>query len=349
MLRCLGRLKEAVQALCSGLDALTAAEQWALAAMTSCNLSDALFDEGDIETALTVAQNAVAMAERSEHPKPRLLTCCSLATAHHLRGNLRHAVSEFERGEKLETTQDPETETMYGQRGARYCALLLDIGRLSEARTRALSSLAALDKAQIRSFVSRGLDYLTLGRAEHLLARSADLVDAATQQSAEHIDPRERLTASLSDLHQTQMGVYVVLTLLARASLLRDLGDRGDAQRDLAEALDLSTRYGFRLHETDARLLEGHFALDGAPPDIGAAQQSLSSAEQLVSQTGYHLRDADLLILRGRLLAKGGDRATGRSKLEEAIQVARREEDEGCIYQLAVGQATRYLREIGGC
>ncbi len=68
-------------------------------------------------------------------------------------------------------------------------------------------------------------------------------------------------------------------------------------------------------------------------------------ADELVNETGYHLRDADLLILEGRLLAKRGYKDTGRTKLHEAIKVAKREEAEGCVYQLAIDQANRCLKE----
>ncbi len=48
------------------------------------------------------------------------------------------------------------------------------------------------------------------------------------------------------------------------------------------------------------------------------------------------------------LLSKQGDLTTARAKLGEAIQVARREEADGCIYQVAADQAHRYLRELAG-
>jgi len=56
------------------------------------------------------------------------------------------------------------------------------------------------------------------------------------------------------------------------------------------------------------------------------------------------LTDADLLILEGRLLSKQGGKDAGRAKLQEAIRVARREPK--AVYQLAIDQAERYLREL---
>ena len=78
----------------------------------------------------------------------------------------------------------------------------------------------------------------------------------------------------------------------------------------------------------------------------GLSPSALDRATQLVTGTGHHLRDADILILEGRLLSKKGDKETGRSKLEAAIKEARREDKAGCVYQLAVGQATRCLKEL---
>ena len=116
----------------------------------------------------------------------------------------------------------------------------------------------------------------------------------------------------------------------------------------MSEALEFSARCGLRLHETDARLFAGHLALDPEGLDLEVARAALTRAQTLVADTGYHLRDADLLILEGRLLGKQGDHAAARAKLEEAIGVARREEAEGCVYQVAVDQAERYLRELEG-
>ena len=79
-----------------------------------------------------------------------------------------------------------------------------------------------------------------------------------------------------------------------------------------------------------------------------AATRRRSRVQTLVAETGYHLRDADLLVLEGRLLGKLGHPDAARAKLHEAITVARREEADGCIYQVAVDQAERYLRELDG-
>jgi len=48
------------------------------------------------------------------------------------------------------------------------------------------------------------------------------------------------------------------------------------------------------------------------------------------------------------LLGKRGESDAARGKLGKAIKVARREEAEGCVYQVAVDQAERYLRELEG-
>ena len=85
--------------------------------------------------------------------------------------------------------------------------------------------------------------------------------------------------------------------------------------------------------------------MDGDSPDVEAAAEALGKARKLVEETGYHRRDADVLILEGRLLGKKGDVEAGRAKLEEAVRVARREE--GHVYQRAVDEAERYLKERG--
>jgi len=267
----------------------------------------------------------------------------------HRRGALLRQA--FEKAERIQRERQPQYPRLYSLQGAQYCDLLLDLGDASGVRNRAWQTLKWYQEAGERWLLHIAHDHLSLGRACHLLTFSASGSSDSLRLRAE---ARGHLDLAVQGLREAGTQHHLPKGILARASFLRDFGPPEDAYRDLREALDLSTRFGLRLHETDARLLQGHLALDEDQPQIEAAQAALSRAQELVKETGYHLRDADLLILEGRLLARGQeasscptDKAGGEAKLHEAITVAKREEADGAVYQVAVDQAERYLKQIG--
>jgi len=309
------------------------------------NLNSVQIARGQLSEAADSARRIVDLADQT-HSIPLLIAGMTrLGRVLYARGKLADACAEFQRSDEVLSSYDPDGAPLLPVEDQAYCALLCDIGRWSVAAPRAMR---AINEARcLRSRADAVLGNSSLGTALHESLRVTGVAPGhwAFEETAHmaQIHLGCAVEGGDSDLCTEESST----ALLARASFLRDFGDRDQAERDLKEALNLSTRIGLRLHETDARLLQGHMALDEDPPDFDIAEASLARATELVTETGYHLLDADLLILEGRLLGKKGDNATGRAKLNEAITVARREEKDGCVYQVAVDQASRYLAELG--
>jgi len=288
----------------------------------------------------------LTLARRSRRKQLVFYATVSRALTLRLSGRLADSQRTFQQAEALHRGLGFRQPMLYGGPGAHYCLLLLDLGHHSEAHTRASQNVRLWQELLYFPLGEAGLDRLSLAEAAHRLllaarpSARASPADAATKEARTYVDQAVACLRRANDVTELPRG------LIARAAILRDLGRRADAQGDLEEVLELSARIGLRLHETDARLLQGHMGLGEDPPDIEGAQQSLARAQQLVAATGYHLRDADLLILEGRLLAERQSKDAGRAKLEEAIHVARREEKDGCVYRLAVDQANRYLGDL---
>ena len=377
-LRALGRLEEASQPIRIALDLDLEHGRRTSAARSARNLVRSHLASGALVDAAEVSGIAVQLAECCAVPFERLSNRADRgAVLHHL-GRLSEARERFVEAEQILTearfsdgpthSDDEEVQPaerllrtgqlpcacLYGVPGAHYCHYLLHLGDAPAAYHRAAQAIKAA--RMISRLLDLGLDHLNLGRACCLLAHTSSSKRPRPSDASAHGqhgiarvlqgEASRHLGESVDAFRRASRHEYLPESLLARASFHRDFGEHEQAERDLEEALDLSTRIGLRLHETDARLLEGHMALDPDPPDLETAQQSLARAHHLVEETGYHLRDADSLILQGRLLAKQGDKEAGRAKLEEAITVARREEADGCVYQLAVDQAERYLEAL---
>ncbi len=341
-LQALGRLTEAGQPLKACFLILKGARDWENATRAAGNLVDLHLASGDLGQAAASAKESVALADRSKDDFLRLVNRAYLAAVLHRQGDLSAARAAFEEAERIQLERQLQNPRLYSLRGAQYCALLLDLSQCTQVPERATEAKAIAERNRL--LLDIALDHLSLGRASHLLAVAATGSPDSPRLRAE---AKGHLYLAVQRLREAGQQDELPKGLLARASFLRDFDSREEAYRDLREALELSTRIGLRLHETDARLLEGHLALDEDPLQIETALAALTRAQELVKETGYHLRDADLLILEGRFLAKEGDKAGGEAKLREAIEVAKREEADGAVYQVAADQAERYLKQIG--
>lgn len=336
LLRCLGRIDEAIGPLRAALEMASPAD----AGVRAENLIQAHHSHGDLEAAATVAEEAVKLSDRSGKWRRRIASRASRASISHARGRLADALQDFIEAEAIQALEEPKFPLLYSLQGTQHRDLLLDLGRFSDVRKRASKTLPWVEEEGWIFAV--GLERVSQGRAEHLLSRSGR---HGGERRLLH-DARKHLSAAIEDLRRAGQQDYVVQGLLVRAAFNRHADYHEQAARDLEEALTAAIHIGLRLHETDARLLQGQMALDEDPPDIETAESALERVAELVNETGYHLRDADLLSLEGRLLGKKGDRELGCVKLNEAIRVARREEADGCVYQLAVDQAARYLKDV---
>ena len=337
----LGRVEEAAHAMTVSMHMHCQAGQWSDARQHAENLAVLYVGLGRLKDARSEAQRSVHIAKQAVQSWLSASTAC-LGEVLHRQGLLAEASTQFRLACDAQVAAAP---FLYSLRGAQYAAFLIDVGRAEDVMSEALSLLQWFKESGSRALLDVGLEYLKLGCAFH----AALMKESGTPLAFKVGGPSlagDDLNLAVEHIRLAGRRQHAPRALLARAFFHRDFGDRDQAERDLREALDLSTRFGLRLHETDARLLQGQMALDEGSPDIDTAQTSLARAEELVTETGYHLRDADILILEGRLLSKKGDNATGRAKLNEAITVARREEKDGCVYQVAVDQATRYLNDL---
>jgi len=73
------------------------------------------------------------------------------------------------------------------------------------------------------------------------------------------------------------------------------------AQRDLDEALRITTRGSMRLHESDCHLESARLAL--ARGDSASARQAWETAKAMVEEMGYHRRDEEVKEIERQLKA----------------------------------------------
>jgi tetratricopeptide (TPR) repeat protein len=285
LLRALGRLTEAVQPTRVSLQMALAQEDWGNAAQAAENLSELHLNLGEVNEAITLAEQSIESADRSRDGRQRIFALTTLADALNQAGERTRAGALFQYAEEVQARLQPDHPRLYSLQGYQYCDLLLDLGRHAEVRARATETLEWVSSM---SLLAIALNHLSLGRAElsaHMADKSGNLC-----RSADH------LNQAVDGLRKAAGQEFIPHGLLARASRFRVAEAHDRAQRDLDEAMQIATRSGMRLHECDAHL---EFArLELAQGHREAARAHLDHAEKLVDATGYHRRDEDLVGLK---------------------------------------------------
>lgn len=302
----LGRLAEAAGLLRLGLKRHIAQKDWQKAADDAANLSTVLQARGELADALAQAQESIRLANEARDASGLVGMMASLAAALHAMGLWTEAAAAFEEAERKQKENDPragqaerkQTDSstfytlresadplLYGLSGFQYCDLLLDRGRHADVRERA--ELTLTQNEGWYSLLDIALDHVSLGRAHFLAAQSG--VGGGLAQAAHH------LQQAVDRLRRAAEQEYLPLGLLAHAEVHTYTGNFEEARRDLAEALTLASRSGFRLHEVDAHL--GYARLYVAEADPAQARPHLAQADALITSTGYHRRDEDLAHL----------------------------------------------------
>ncbi len=295
-LRALGRLSEATEPMKAGLEADLKREDWRNAGIAAGNLSELYLTIGEMEQAVDYARQSVDLADRGGDEYQKMANRTGLADALHQMDRRNEAEGLFREAEDMQREGQPEYRFMYSLYGYRYCGLLMAQGKYDEVLERATQTLEWVTQHQL--LLDIALDNLSLGHAHIMIAERDGTVDYGA--GAAHLD------RAVDGLRLSGQQDYLPRGLLARASFRRLRSDYDAARLDLEEAMDLATRCGMRLHETDACLEYARVYLDMADGEADKGYRELAReyvvrAEGLIEKTGYHRRDKELEELKQRL------------------------------------------------
>lgn len=284
-LRALGQLADAARLMRLGLEQRIAQKDWKEAARSASNISELLQTRGELRDAIVRARESVKFADVSGDGVVRMVSRATLAAAQHAMGVREAAATQFEEADLMQKERQPLYSLLYSFPGFQYCDLLLAQGRDADVRERAAQTLKWA-KANL-GLLDIALDHLSLGRA-HLLG-----AQRGTGGDLEHAS--SHLHEAVDGLRRAGGQDDIPLGLLARAALHTYRRSFALARRDLVEALSLSNRCEFRLHEADAHLGLARLAL--AEQDPSAAREHLAKARTIIAATEYHRRDQELAEL----------------------------------------------------
>jgi len=281
-LRGLGRLKEAGQAMRTGLEARISQGDRANAAVEAGNLCELYLIIGDLPEALLLAQQSVKLADQSRADVHQMTSRTTLANSLHQLGRLAEAEVLFRKAEKMQKKGQPELPLLYALRGFQYCDLLLSQGKYQEVQDRAVQTLEGANQILGTFFIA--LDNLSLGRAYLLQSRQT-----ATGNFAQAL---EFLQRAVDGLRLAGRQDYIPRGLLPRAALHRVRGDYGRAERDLAEALRIASRGGMGLHLAECHLESARLQLVRGNQD--KAREHWATAKEMIERMSYHRRDNEV-------------------------------------------------------
>jgi tetratricopeptide (TPR) repeat protein len=282
-LRALGRFDESTRLLRRALVTSRAQQGWRTASINAGCLAEIALTRGKIEGAIALSEEAIEAADKSENGYQQMLNHAHRAGALHAAGRLADADAAFVEAESAQARHEPQFPLLYSVQGFRHCDFLLEQRRYAAALDRARQTFAWALRVK-PSLLSIAMGHLALGSAHLALGLREPGCDFAV--AAEH------LTASVAGFRSAGHQEYLPLGLLARAELHIHRRDFSGARRDVAEALALGTRCGFRLHEADAHL--GYARLSIAEGETSAGREQLALARAIIEETGYHRREEEL-------------------------------------------------------
>ncbi|MDR6983163.1 pimeloyl-ACP methyl ester carboxylesterase/tetratricopeptide (TPR) repeat protein [Rheinheimera pacifica] len=311
-LRALGRLREALEPMQTGMEIQIKNQDWKNAANVAGNLSELQLSLGEVAKAQAISQRSVIFADQSGDARARVAFYATHADALHQAGETAAALALFREAELLLQKYLPSLPLLCSLSGFCYCDLLLSQGDTAEVLVRAEQTLEFMLTHNL--LLDIGLDQLTLGHAylqqaaEDLPPKAAStlrfapiLAEEQAQVSRSLSLAAEWLEKAVASLRKAGAQDHLPRGLLIRAVLSRFTGDFSRAAQDLQEVFEIVEPSGMRLFMTDYHLEIARLLL--AQQKKIEAQTHIEMAETLIRQTGYHRRDAELVELQKQLVS----------------------------------------------
>jgi len=305
-LRAVGRLAEAVEPMKAACELAAAQEDWRHVSVGARSLSELHLALGDVRSALTWAEQAVFMGDRSGENFHRQASRSDLADAQHQAGEIASAAALFREAEDLQKDLEPACPLLYSLRGFQYCGLLL-----SEATHEALSRSLNSDALKMNSLPPRragtsAVSVMHKGpRFKQSLARCHEVQERA--RKGQLIGERSHWLSETALDRLTLARSLMLEQRLTEFAANQDPPTVGsssgvDPSADIRELCDAAVR-GLRQAGQLDDLPRGLLARADYRHWIGdepGAEADLREAEKLAKRCGMRLHQTDTHLLRAR-------------------------------------------------
>ena len=316
-LRANGRLKEALEPICAGLNDYIKQEKWRFAARVGYNLIELEQTLGRLTDGLKDAERSVTYADRSTYEEERILLRTVHADVLHQINQRAEAVVHFAEAEKIQQQYTPNYPLLYAVQGFRYCDLLLSDAERDRWRW-ILTQESAVHSKAFRDISNRAVQSLRVGKKnnnlpvvsaawDHLTLSRIALYEAMLgERQVSNSELKTTIDGVVSGLRRGGDITHLPAGLLTR-SWLRFLDGRRTgpetAQEDLDEAWEIAERGPMKLHMADIHLYRARLFFREKDYPWESAKADLAAARKLIEQCGYRRRkeeldDAERVILK---------------------------------------------------
>ncbi|MFC1574365.1 tetratricopeptide repeat protein, partial [Candidatus Latescibacterota bacterium] len=281
-LRALGRLREVIQPMQTGLDAYIQQKNWGYAARVAGNLSELFLTMGEVNRAVAYARQSVEYVDRSEDAFQKIAIRTALADALHHSGDLAGAESLFREAEEMLKKYQPNYPFLYSIMSFRFCDLLLLTGRYRDVLKRAKATFEIAQKKKEPLIIA--LNALSLGRS--------CLIQAQEEQTGDFSLAVDYLDRAVDGLRESGNQDDLPRGLLTRAEIFRAQKDYQKARADLDESREIAERSGMRLYLADYHLEAARLCLTEGDRD--KAREHRETEKAMIEKMGYHRRDGEV-------------------------------------------------------
>lgn len=265
----LGRLADAEPLFQRSNEINVKDEEWKDVSRNYINLANLLAHRGELAASTTMAYKAIPHYAEDKESEVRSL--CRLGWALHLQGQSAAAGKHFAAAEMLERKITPSVRHLYSDLGICHATYHWRTGDIATARAITKANMTLCKKYHWQQDISQ---------CHRLLGELA-----ATEEKNE--SARTQLDEALKIARSISRHDVLIAALLARGRFLAWRSDASASRSDLDEALDMATRGGYRIFETDIRIALA-WLLALAEDDPMAARASATRAHAISAQIGYH-------------------------------------------------------------
>ncbi|MEM6252833.1 MAG: AAA family ATPase [Cyanobacteria bacterium P01_D01_bin.156] len=312
-LQTLGHLAEATEPIQRGIEARILLGDIRNAAQGSNNLSGLYWSQGNIASAVQVAEQCMELADCSHNSAKQIFGRVRFAQTLHQAARYDEALEVFKDAEKRQIKYQPKTPFLYSLQGFYYYDFLME--KISRAilknktkskhnrinialsrcqKVRKLAKLSFEISDQKKSIYHMGLSNLTLGNNWLLeviikMRKTFGFSDSKSIHTDTLKKATEYLDKSVILLRQSGTQQYTSISLLSRSVLWRvsaQLGKKDyleQAERDLTEIEQISGRSNMVIFQIEAALERCRLAL--ILDDKAQARIKLDEAKALVKKT----------------------------------------------------------------
>jgi hypothetical protein len=301
-----------------GADDLEKVSRWA---SIGCELNIAL---GNIWEAINAGTAGLDAQKKRGSTSQFSALEFALAHAEHLAGFVTKAESRFGVALRVDFHQDDKSDAIHKWlHGYRACDLLLTLGgreNLDAARGLAASGMRREEVSVRVPIVTKTLNQLMFG---WVMTRLANIDGQAVSDSGGFKDESQtqsimsslrigwkHINLAIDGLRNQDANQYLPKGLVLRAAFQREWDNMEEAEKDLAEALDIAEAGGMKLELVDVYLEQARWHLarqardeDDDEPAWGdpTAEALWDRANKLIKGSGYLRRMPELIAIRSCL------------------------------------------------